>query len=280
VRRVLAWLASHSVSHAVLNLHHLPETISTAVGDGSDLGVSVRYSWEQPHVLGSAGGPRLALPLIGAERFFLINGDTLTDVDLVALLHAHTASNALVTLAVTPNLDPVRYGGVRLDSNGHVTGVARRGPEAASSYHFVGVQVAEAEAFQSLQPGAFANSVGDLYARLISERPGSIGAFVSRPSFHDIGTVEDYLATSRLLAATSPTESTATIHPSARIIDSILWDNVDIGARSVVERCIVTDAVRIPDDSVFEDVILVAGPTGLQTFPMPASAIGGARTST
>ena len=67
-----------------LNLHHLPETVARVVGDGSDLGASVRYSWEQPAVLGSAGGPRQALDIIGADSFFVINGDTLTDLDLAS----------------------------------------------------------------------------------------------------------------------------------------------------------------------------------------------------
>ena len=65
------WPANHSsvgfcagcapgVTDAVLNLHHLPHTLTAVVGDGSDLGIRVRYSWENP-VLGSAGGPKRAL---------------------------------------------------------------------------------------------------------------------------------------------------------------------------------------------------------------------------
>ena len=46
----------------VVNLHHLPATVTAALGHGDDLGVAVRYSWE-PQVLGSAGGPRQALDL-------------------------------------------------------------------------------------------------------------------------------------------------------------------------------------------------------------------------
>ena len=96
-----------------LPLHHHPSSIASCVGDGSDLGARVRYSWEQP-VLGSAGGPRHALPLLvdpgpGAERrppsagtFLLVNGDTLTDVDISALLDHHNRSNALVTMALIP----------------------------------------------------------------------------------------------------------------------------------------------------------------------------------
>ena len=55
------------VTDAVLNLHHLPHTLTRLVGDGTDLGMRVRYSWEMP-VLGSAGGPRRALPLLGCVR--------------------------------------------------------------------------------------------------------------------------------------------------------------------------------------------------------------------
>ena len=76
----------------MLNLHHLPQTISAVVGDGSDLRARVRYSWEQPRVLGAAGGPRQALPLLEAETFLLVNGDVLTEVDLQGLTDSHRSS--------------------------------------------------------------------------------------------------------------------------------------------------------------------------------------------
>ena len=93
VRRVIRGLAAAGIAELVLNLHHRPASIAALVGDGSDLGVSVRYSWEQP-VLGSAGGPRRALPLLvdsDDETFLIVNGDTLTDVDIRALVARHRA---------------------------------------------------------------------------------------------------------------------------------------------------------------------------------------------
>jgi mannose-1-phosphate guanylyltransferase len=66
IRRIIRWLVAHGASDLVLNLHHRPETIAAVVGNGDDLGARVRYSWEHPRVLGSAGGPRLALPMIEA----------------------------------------------------------------------------------------------------------------------------------------------------------------------------------------------------------------------
>jgi NDP-sugar pyrophosphorylase family protein len=73
VRRILRYGASWGIRDFVLNLHYLPETITAQVGDGADLGVRVRYSFESP-VLGSAGGPRKALDLLPDEPFFIING--------------------------------------------------------------------------------------------------------------------------------------------------------------------------------------------------------------
>src|SRR5215217_7432288 len=111
IRRIVAWLTAQGVDDLVLNLHHRPETITAVLGDGRDLGARVRYSWEQPRVLGSAGGPRLARPIVGAASFLIVNGDTLTDVDLRRIVDTHAASGALVTLALVPNREFLRYGG-------------------------------------------------------------------------------------------------------------------------------------------------------------------------
>src|SRR5262249_56565952 len=99
-----------------------------AVGDGSDLGARTRYSWEQPTILGSAGGPRQALDILGVDTFFLINGDTLTDLDLRGLVESHAESGALVTLALVPNLKPLQYSRIRLDGQGPVIAAPPRGP--------------------------------------------------------------------------------------------------------------------------------------------------------
>src|SRR3954463_15727256 len=100
IRRIAAWLVSHGVDDLVLNLHHRPATLTSRLGDGRDLGARVRYSWELPRILGSAGGPRLAVPIVGAARFLIVNGDTIADLDLAALENVHATSGAHVTLAL------------------------------------------------------------------------------------------------------------------------------------------------------------------------------------
>ena len=153
-RRVAKWLAAAGIRDQIFNLHHRPESIAAVLGDGSDLGVRVRYSWEDP-VLGSAGGPRHALPLLtdgGARRFLIVNGDTLTNVDLDSVVADHERSGARVTMALIPNPAPEKYGGVSVSADGAITAFTRPGGET-ETYHFIGVQVVDADVFQDLPDG-------------------------------------------------------------------------------------------------------------------------------
>ncbi len=264
VCRILAWLASHGFRDIVLNLHFKPETITAVVGDGSNLGVRVRYSPEDP-ILGSGGGPRQALTLLNAGRLLVVNGDTLCDVDLGALIAQHQATKALVTMAVVPQPDPTRYGGVNADAHGVVTGFTRRG--SPSAYHFVGIQAAEAEAFAKVPAGTAAETVAQIYPQLMAERPGCIRTFVSDARFRDIGTALDYLHTSLDLAraegvAIPVVGRGSVIYPSARVTDCVLWDDVVVAPDAALTRCVVADDVRIPPGAAFEDTAIVRCPAG------------------
>ncbi len=248
IRHHLTRLAAQGVREAVVNLHHRPETIAAVVGDGIGLGCQVRFSWERI-VLGSAGGPRHAAPLLGSQ-FFLINGDTLCDVDLAALLDAHRTHGAKVTLAVTTNPDPTRYGGVISDPVGQVTGFASRGDPRCPPL-FVGVQVADASAFDTLDDGTPAASVGGLYNRLAA-RPGQLRIHEVEGRFHDIGTPADYVAANLAMGGAPTPQDTyvgrrCRLDSSARLEGSVLWDDVHVGANCRVTNCILTDRVRVPD---------------------------------
>ena len=267
IRRIIRWLVSQGADDLVLNLHHRPETITAVVGDGRDLGARVRYSWEYPRILGSAGGPRLARPIVGASgagTFLIINGDTLTDVDLVQLAGAHAASGALVTLALVPNHAFMLYGGVRLDEQGRVIGFARRGPSSAGTYHFIGVQIVDSAVFDAVAPGEAASSIGGVYDALIAARLGAVRGFVCGAEFWDVGTTTDYWRTSQafMTRAGDPSSGiaqSARIDASACVTGSILWDDVQVGSDAVIEQCIITDRVRVPAGAAYRRAILIRG---------------------
>jgi len=259
VRRILRYAARQGVRDFVLNLHYLPETITARVGDGSDLEVRVRYSFESP-VLGSAGGPRKALSLLPDDDFFIINGDTLTNVDLHALAENHRETRALVTIAVIPNQWPDRYGGLIVDATGRFHSVVPAG-SPVRSYHVVGVQVAHPSAFARLPLNQPAESIGSLYKELVRDNLGHVRAFLCPANFVDVGTPADYLE-----ACLSIGEAEANlpqigrgsvVDRTARLVDTVVWDEVSIGQGASLERCVVADGVQIPAGASFSNCAII-----------------------
>lgn len=263
IGRILAQVARAGVTDVVINLHHLGDTITRLTGDGAHLGLRIRYSWETT-ILGSGGGPARAMRLVDDDRALILNGDTLTDLDLAALVRTHDDSRALVTLAVVPNTDPGRYGGVAADAAGVFTGLVPKG-SAAPSWHFVGVQVAARAAWTGVAIDAPSDSIAGAYRALAVTRPGSVRIHPVTTTFDDIGTPADYLGTCVRRAEAegrSTVDGTAQVDPAATVERSVLWGDVRIGAGATVTECIVLTGTRVPAHTAWRRVILAPGPTG------------------
>ena len=85
-------LAKAGFKDVVINHAHLGEQIEQALGDGSQWGMHIQYSPEKI-ALETAGGIANALPLLGAEPFLVVNGDTFVEIDFGVLTHALQANN-------------------------------------------------------------------------------------------------------------------------------------------------------------------------------------------
>src|SRR4030095_13177878 len=105
---VAEYLARYDIKDIVVNLHHRPESVRAALGDGSRFGVSLQYV-EEPVILGTSGALDNARHLLGVETFVVINGKIITDLDLGHALKTHRESKALATLILLPNLKRERF---------------------------------------------------------------------------------------------------------------------------------------------------------------------------
>ena len=254
IARTLQHLRAAGIRRVVVNLHHRPDSITRIVGDGSAFDMQVRYSWETA-VLGSAGGPARAIPLLESDRFLIVNGDMITDVDVRTLLRHHLDTNALVTLAVVDGR--AGYNGVIADSRGIVSGFGTE----PGAYHFIGVQAVNSSVFSGVDVDAVSETVHGIYPTLIVARPEAIRIFHSRASYFDIGSPRDYLETVRAIATAEerPPDQGAdcVIAPDAVVTDSVLWDRVTVGAGARLIECVAADDVVIPAGVEFSRSTLV-----------------------
>ena len=195
IRFMVDWLARHGVEDVVMACGFRAADVRAAVGDEVSGGVSIRYL-EEPEPLGTAGPVRLAADAgMLADRFFVLNGDVLTDLDLSAHLAAHLERDAVASLALYPVADPSSYGLVRRAGDGAVRGFLEK-PDAAdidTDEVNAGAYVLERSVLDLIPAGRAVSIEREVFPRLVGQ-----GLFGLRLEGYwmDIGTPERYLQAS------------------------------------------------------------------------------------
>lgn len=129
--QILRSLAAAGITEVVANLHWFPETIRDVIGDGSQLGIDLTYSYEE-ELLGTAGGVLNVREFFGDEPFLVMAGDALTDVDFAELARAHEGNGGVATLAVKKVANTAEFGVIVTDSDDRVQGFQEK-PEPAEA---------------------------------------------------------------------------------------------------------------------------------------------------
>jgi N-acetyl-alpha-D-muramate 1-phosphate uridylyltransferase len=176
IRYHIERLAHAGIADIVINLAWLGAMIRERLGDGSALGVRIRYSEESPRALETAGGIFRALPLLGTGAFLVVNGDVLTDYPVS---HASLASNRDAHLVLVPNPPQHAEGDFGLEH-----GLAL--PSAPLQYTFSGIAVYRPEFFANCVDGAF--PLKPLLLRSMAERRCSAELYTGL--WEDVGTPE------------------------------------------------------------------------------------------
>jgi NDP-sugar pyrophosphorylase family protein len=284
-RPLLEWtmgrLARAGVRDVVVNLHHLPETITGVLGTGRRFGLAIRYAHE-PVLLGTGGGPRAVRELFGREPLLLVNGDVLFDFDLRRLLKAHRAAEARATLALRRNPVPYAYSPVVADRTGRILSIAGRPRRAGGPVAmFASAHVLDTALLERLPEGA-SDSVLDLYLPLLAEGAHLQGVR-TEGAWYDFGRPALYRdAQLRLMpgrcrdrvlvdvnarvAATaglrrSVVGGRARVGAGARVERSVLWDGAVVEAGARVSGAIVATGGAVRAGERAEDVIVLEAAT-------------------
>ena len=187
---MLEWLRGHGVEEVILSCGFMAERVRSVLGDGSGLGIRLRYV-EEPEPRGTAGAVKLAEPMLD-ERFLMLNGDVLTDIDLGAQLAQHEATGARGTLALVSVADPSAYGLVVLDERRAVTDFVEKPSSGRLPSNLIsaGAYVLEREILELVAPDRKVSIEGEIWPLLVGE---GLYGFPSESYWMDIGTPARYL---------------------------------------------------------------------------------------
>lgn len=268
------------VHELIVNLHHLPGPIEEYL-EREYAGRAEFFFSREEEILGTGGGIRRVRPqLAGEEEFLLVNGDTVQFPRWDALREARREHDALAALTlrhppVGDKFTPVFF------ENGLVTGFGSGRGEAMM---FAGSHVISTRVFDRLPEQEFSGIVEHVYIPVLADGSEPLAGVVDDGLWFDIGTPQRYLSASTALLAAmvagelpvtpgSRIEEDSLFHESARgtavrstvgarsavdgdVLDSILFDDVRVGAGVVVERCIVSHGVELTSGEYRDDVLV------------------------
>jgi mannose-1-phosphate guanylyltransferase len=285
LEHLLRRLPAAGVTEVAINLHHYGDAVRAAFGDGSRLGLEIRWSYE-PELLGTAGG---AGPVAGflretGEPFLVLSGDGLHAIDLAALVRRHREAEAIGTLTVLEIDDPSRFGVCVLDDAGVITAFQEKPAlaDARSRWASCGVYCFEPRVLDRLPAGRFCDWARDVLPAMLADGD-RLAAYRTDAYWSDIGTVEDLLRANLDcvsgalgLADGAGISPSAEIDPSADIQgpvaigpgasvgpDARITGPVAIGAGARVGAgSALRDAVVLPRSSVAPGAIVLGGIVG------------------
>ena len=278
---VAEYLAKYGIEDVIVNLHHQPESVRGALGDGSQFGVRLQYVHE-PVILGTSGAMDNARHFLEGDTFIVVNGKLITDLDLKAALETHRQKKALATLVLLRNPKHERFSIVEtrdgLVSNfGGMPGPLSPDSQADPPLMFTGIQILESRIFDYIPRGVFSHSTTEVYPQAIANGE-RIAAHVAEGMWYELSTLKRYLDISLALLRQQGRDVYTGRNPSideqAEVHESVLWDNVTLEKGAYVRRAILGDGVRVRAGERRENVVVVRAELVAGTTP-PAKALKG-----
>jgi NDP-sugar pyrophosphorylase family protein len=179
------------IDEVILSLNYQPRRIEDVFGDGSDIGLKIRYVVE-PSPLGTGGAVRYAGDSL-TESVVVFNGDVLTQIDLAAVIRLHRERQARATIVLTPVPNPSAYGLVETEDDGRVRRFLEKpsADEITCNTINAGIYVLEPETFDRI-PKDTAWSIERSYFPSLIDRHETFVAYTYNGYWIDIGTPEKY----------------------------------------------------------------------------------------
>jgi NDP-sugar pyrophosphorylase family protein len=200
---LLRRLHAQGIRRVCLAVNHLHHLIQAFFGDGASLGLSIEYAVENTP-LGTCGPVSQVLDRM-ADRFLLLNGDLITNLDLTEVMTEHHARDAAATVAVIKRSVQLDYGALDIDDSGRVTAIREK---PTTDYMVsMGVYALTRDSLRPFLAPNVALDMPDLLNTMLSAGC-RVHAYRAHCDWLDIGRPEDYARALTMIDADSTTEVT------------------------------------------------------------------------
>jgi mannose-1-phosphate guanylyltransferase / phosphomannomutase len=196
MEHIVELLRRHGFEEVVVTLEYMPEVIQGYFGDGSEWGMKIEYSVEE-EPLGTAGSVKYVEDRLG-ERFVIVSGDALTDVNLSEALSFHEEREAEATLVLKKVDDPSEFGIVTVEEDGRITDFMEK-PDEEEVFSYTantGIYILEPSVLDDIPEGQEYDWADDQFPKMLEEGRSLYG-YVTEAYWEDIGNIEQYMGAQR-----------------------------------------------------------------------------------
>jgi mannose-1-phosphate guanylyltransferase / phosphomannomutase len=192
MEHIVLLLKQHGFDDIVVTVAFMANNIRNYFGDGSEFGVRMVYATEETP-LGTAGSVRNAMDELD-ERFLVISGDVLTDIDLGEIVRFHEERSAVATIGLVPVENPLEFGIVITREDGSIERFLEKPTwgQVFSDTINTGIFVLEPEIFDFIPPDRPVDFSSEVFPALLDQGKGVYGA-VAHGYWEDVGTLEAYV---------------------------------------------------------------------------------------
>jgi mannose-1-phosphate guanylyltransferase/phosphomannomutase len=271
MEHIVDLLAQHGIDEIVVTVAFMANAIRNYFGDGSEFGVKMTYATEETP-LGTAGSVRNAMEHL-TERFLVISGDVLTDVDLSAIVRFHDEKKAMATIGLVHVENPLEFGIVITKEDGTIERFLEKPTwgQVFSDTINTGIFVLEPEIFDYIAPDQPVDFSSEVFPKLLAEGRALYGA-IADGYWEDVGTLDAYISAHRDILDEKVRVNVpgfelgdgvrlgegAEIHPDAIITGpAVIGDNCRIEAGAKLGKYVVLGAnVRVRSDALLERTVV------------------------
>ena len=192
MEHIVELLKEHGFDDIVVTVAFLANTIRNYFGDGSEFGVRMVYATEETP-LGTAGSVRNAMQELKDERFLVISGDVLTDIDLSAVVKFHEERGAMATIGLKAMENPLEFGIVITNEDGSIERFLEKPTwgQVFSDTINTGIYVLEPEIFDHIAADKPVDFSSEVFPELLEQGKPVFG-YVADGYWEDVGTLEAY----------------------------------------------------------------------------------------
>ncbi len=191
MHHIVDLLRDHGIEEIVSTLYFQPETITNYFGDGSKFGVAMHHI-KATEDYGTAGSVKYAEQYLD-ERFIILSGDVLTDIDITAAVKYHEEKKSLATIVLTHAVNPLQFGIVITDDDGRIVRFLEKPSwgEVFSDTINTGMYIIEPEVLDMMTPKKEYDWSNDIFPQLLREKKALFG-YVANGYWRDIGNLNEY----------------------------------------------------------------------------------------